>query len=605
MSFTYNRKLLLVNLTTGEIGQRELPDALYRKYLGGSGLAAGLLETDQSPLDVDPLGPDNTLFVVAGLLTGTPVPTACKTSFCARSPLTRLWSESTVGGHFGARLKATGYDGLVLSGQSRQPVYLCLDGEKTALLPATGLWGLDTYATDEAIRAQHPRAVIAAIGPAGEKRLPIASVMIGGWEGRAAGRTGMGAVMGSKGLKAIAVSASGVPTLHDRAGLLANVKALLPGILENTTGLQNYGTSAITLGAEKSGDLPIHNWMDGSWTEQVAKVSGPRIRETIYRKDYACFACPIHCGKEVEATRGLSAGHIVHTTEYETVAGFGPLCLNDDLESIVVCGDLCNRYGLDTISTSSVIAFALECFEQGLLTEQDTGGLKLNWGNAQVLETLVDQIGRQEGLGVLLGEGVRGAARTLGRGSAAFAVEVKGLEMAYHDPRAFTSMVANYASANRGACHLEGMSFFTETGAFPGKHLGFSKEFDTHGVENKAEITILMQDYLAVFNSLGLCKFLLRGQITPDHLAHWINLAAGWEITGDAVLRTGESLFNLHRRQNVRLGINRQDDVLPQRLLTQARPTGGAAGVLPNLEQIIVDYYTLRGWDEHGVPTGV
>jgi len=268
---------------------------------------------------------------------------------------------------------------------------------------------------------------------------------------------------------------------------------------------------------------------------------------------------------------------------------------------VAAANDLCNRLGLDTISASSVCSWAYEAFEKGLLSLEETGGLALTWGNAEALLTLVAQIGLGEGLGRLLGRGVKQAAAVVGRGSEDYAIHVKGLEVPYHDPRAFTSMAVVYATAVRGACHLEGLTYFAEGGAFPSGKLGLDRKWDPHASDGKAELAKRMQDFMGVFNALGLCKFLIRGRQGPEELAAWVSAVTGWEMDGQELMNAGERLFNLKRLTGTRFfGISKKDDTLPPRLLVDARPTGGAAGVLPELERMLTEYYQLRGWDADG-----
>jgi len=604
MPFGYTRKILFVDLSSGESHTWQPADDLYQSFFGGSGLVQAMLRQNHGWLGLAPDDPSNPLIFMAGLLAGTPAPTGSKLSVCTNSPLTGLWTEATVGGFLGARLRAAGWDGIVVTGRSAAPVYLWIDNQAVQIRPAGHLWGQDTYETDAAIRAEtSSRAYTAAIGPAGENGVRFAAILTGGAEARAAGRCGVGWVMGSKNLKAIAVNGTGQVALFNREGLLKQARELGPAIREKASGIAEYGTTGIVPGVEKSGDLPIHNWRDGNWTDGAAKCNGAVIRQTIWVRHYACYACPIHCGKEVRVETGPHAGSVAHYPEYETTAGFGPLCLNDDLATIVLANDQCNRLGLDTISTSSVIAWAMEAFERGHLTKEDAGGLDLSWGNTEAIISLLPMIVERRGIGGMLAEGVQRASRLLGHNSQEYAVHVKGLEMAYHDPRAFTSMAASYATGNRGACHLEGLTYFLENGVVDGRSIGFEKPFDPHGTENKAEIAVLMQDFMYAFNALGLCKFLMRGGVTPAHLAEWTQLATGWPLNVQDVMRTGARIFTLARYHNTRLGVSRKDDLLPPRLMTLARPTGGAAGVIPHLGRLLSDYYALRGWSEEGIPT--
>ncbi len=601
MPYAYAGKLLSLDLTTRRWQVSDIAEKEVRKYLLGSGLAARIFYPQMDP-ETDALDPASPLFIMNGLFTGTKLPAACKVSICGRSPLTGIWGESTAGGYWGAELKFAGYDGFIITGRAEEPVYIWIVDDKVEIRPAGHLWGLDTYETSERLKAEtDPKAQVACIGPAGEHLVRMAAVIFGGREGRAAGRTGMGALMASKNLKAIVVRSHGRPRYHDEESLTRSVREANASIKAKSLGMSEFGTAGGVIGAEAVGDFPLKNWREGSWPEGAARISGQAIVESIFVGHYRCFGCPIGCGKEVRIVFGPYAGTDGHGPEYETIAGFGGMCMNDDLSSIVVANDLCNRYGLDTISTSSAIAFAIEACERGLITQDDTGGLRLIWGNGEAIVEMVRRIAYREGLGELLADGVRAAAQRLGGEAADFAVHVKGLEVPYHDPRAFTSMAVNYATAGRGACHLESLSYWPGYGIeTPG--LDLPQPFDPHGSLGKAKMVYDYQNYMGVYNPLGLCKFIIKGGIGPELVAEWVNLALGWDLDAGEVMRIGERLFNLKRLINLRFGIGRRDDTLPKRLLTEPRPAGGAAGVLPKLSEMLREYYQLRGWDQNGVP---
>ena len=621
MPYAYAGRLLSLDLTTRHWEVSDIAEGEIRDYLLGSGLAAKIFHEEMDPKR-DALDPASPLFIMNGLFTGTKVPAACKVSICGRSPLTGIWGESAAGGYWGAELKFAGYDGLIITGRAEEPVYIWIVDDKVVIRPAGHLWGLDTYETSERLRMEtDPKAQVACVGPAGENLVRIAAVILGGREARAAGRTGMGALMASKNLKAIVVRGHGRPRYHDEERLTHSVRKANSSIRAKSIGMSEFGTAGGVIGAEAVGDFPLKNWREGSWPEGAARISGQAMVESIFVEHYRCFGCPIGCGKKVKIASGPYAGTEGHGPEYETIAGFGGMCLNDDLSSIVAANDLCNRYGLDTISTSSAIAFAMEAYERGLITQEDTDGLRLIWCNGDELsrpliqwlpsrrevssgEAIVEMVRRiayREGLGELLADGVRAAAQRLGGGAADFAVHVKGLEVPYHDPRAFTSMAVNYATAGRGACHLESLSYWPGYGiGTPG--LDLPQPFDPHGSFGKAKIAYDYQNYVGVYNPLGLCKFIIKGGIGPELVAEWVNLALGWGWDAEEVMGIGERLFNLKRLINLRFGIGRRDDTLPKRLLAEPRPAGRAAGVLPRLSEMLGEYYQLRGWDEDGVP---
>ncbi|MGQ9632097.1 MAG: aldehyde ferredoxin oxidoreductase family protein [bacterium] len=596
-------RALEVDLSSGEIGERHIGEEALRKFLGGSGIGALVLYKETEPSSF-PLAPESPLIVMNGLLTGTPVPTACKTAFCAKSPLTGIWGESIAGGIWGAELSRTSYDGLIIKGRSARPVYIKIDDEKVGIEDAEGIWGKDTYETNEIIKARAGKNFkVACIGPAGERLSKLASIILdAGEDTRAAGRGGLGAVMGSKNLKAIAVRGTGKPYVADKRSLLKSTRDSNPRVRALAQRLHDFGTAGGVESCEMSGDLPIKNFRLGEWREGARKTSGQAIVAQILDRHRACFSCPIRCTKIVRIDQGRYGKVWGAGIEYETTASFGACCLNEDLESIAMANHLCNTYGLDTISTGVTVAFAMEAFEKGIITARDTDGVDLTWGNGDAVVAMVHKIGRREGIGEILAGGVREAARALGRNSEEFAMHTKGLEIPLHDPRAYTSMALTYATASRGACHLDSLSYMIEGGVAL-KELGYTGPTDFHSSEGKARIAFDTQNLMSAYNALGLCKFLLRGQIGPEKLAEWTNYVTGWDMTMKDIMLCGERIYNLKRLYNVRLGISRKDDTLPPRLLTLDRKTGGAAGSLPHLGKMLGEYYELRGWTEDGIPT--
>lgn len=597
-------KSLRVDLSVGSVQVVSVDQSLIESFLGGSGLAIALAVQDFAH-DPDPLGPENPLLFAPGYLTGTPVPAACKGCFVARSPLTGLWSQSTIGGHWPSRLARLGWSLLVITGKASSPVYLVIDEEGGFLEDAETLWGLDTYDAERVLYERHgPRTEVAGIGPAGENLIPMASIMAGGRHARAAGRTGLGAVMGSKNLKALALlppKDGAHKRVREPSTLRDFNKEIIPRVADRARLLSEFGTAGGVVAVELSGDLPIANWTRGSWQRGARVTSGQAIAESgAVKGHYACFGCPIRCGKSVEVRKGPYSGTVSHGPEYETCAGFGAMCLNEDVEWLIAANDFCNRMGIDTISASSAVAFGMECFESGLLKKSDIG-FDLPWGDGEAMFKVLELIVRRQGIGEVLCQGTRKAAQAIGGISQEFAVHVKGLEVPYHDPRAFTSMAVNYATATRGACHLEGLTYFVENKAFPGSNLGLKDDWDPHGTEGKANLAKTMQDYMAVMDSLGLCKFLIRGHVGPKEVVSWLNAVSGWGLSVEELMKRGADIFNLKRWANQRLGVSRKDDILPPRLLTHDRATGGAAGSLPHLGKMLSEYYKLRNWTSEGV----
>jgi aldehyde:ferredoxin oxidoreductase len=603
MPFVYAGKLLRVDLTGAVQRIEAIDDADVRRYLLGSGLAAKIYYEEMDP-DLDPLHPASPLLAFNGLLSGSFAPTGCRSSWCGRSPLTGIWNEANMGGHWGAELRFAGFDGLIVTGRSVEPVYLWIHDGEVEVRPAGHLWGLDHYQAFDRLRQEtDAKAQVACIGLAGENLVRIAGVMQGGQEhARTAGRGGMGALMGSKNLKAIVVRGKDRPQYPDTRAMRDFVQKINKFIQANSVGMSQLGTAGGVPATELTGDLPLKNWTLGNWKEGAAAISGQRIAETIFERHTHCFACPIGCGKTVKIDDGPYAGVHGHGPEYETLAGFGGNCQCDDVNAISQMNDLCNRYGLDTISTSGAIAFAMEAYEKGLITRAETGGLDLTWGSAAAMVEAIHAIAHRRGIGELLADGVRAAAERLGPPAEAFAIHVKGMEMPYHDPRAFVSMAPNYATASRGACHLEAITYWMGYGArWAGWH--DPAEWDDHDSVGKSQVTVDFQNYVAAYNPLGLCKFIIKGKIGPHETAALVSTAMGWDWTAGDVLAAGERLFNLKRLINLRLGITRADDTLPRRFLSEPRPSGGAAGVLPDLDLMMDDYYQIRGWTPEGVPS--
>lgn len=604
MPNVYAGRYLHVNLSTRTWNVVAIKEEDVRRFGLGSGYAAWLFWQRLDPT-IEPLDPRNTLYIFNGLFSGTFAPTGCRSAWCARSPLTRIWGESNMGGHWGAELRFSGFDGLVIEGRAEEPVYIWIDGpnERIEIRSANHVWGKNHFDTFDILRNEtDPKAQVACIGEAGERQVLYAAVMQGGIEHpRAAGRTGMGAVMGSKNLKAIVVRGTERPHYADTRAFRAWVREANASIKEYGIGLSMLGTAGGVPAAEEYGDLPLRNWRDGTWGRSD-RISGQRIVETFFHKHTFCFACPIGCGKAVTLSRD---GEILHThgPEYETLAGFGGMLLNDDLNSIAHINMLCNDYGLDTISTSASIAFAVEAFEKGLLTTQDTDGLTLRWSDPDLTALLVEKIAHRDGFGDFLAQGVQRMSKILGPESEKFAVHVKGLEVPYHDPRAFVDMAANYATANRGACHMESASYWQGYGVEV-PDLYYEPHADRLASAEAGRMAKRYQDYLGLYNALGLCRFIVKARTGPKHIADLVHHALGWNWDVDEVFRTGERIFNLKRLINVRLGVTPADDKLPYRLAREPRPDGSAAGNLPDMPRILEEYYEARGWDPvTGAPT--
>ncbi len=598
----YAGRILHVDLSKRDQHVEELSEGEARAYIGGSGLAAKRL-WEMTGNETDPLGTENVLIFMTGPFTGTKVPLSGRHEVVAKSPLTGIYGESDVGGRWGTELKKAGFDGVVVTGKSARHTYLWINEVGVELRDADHLWGLDTYEASPILRKEtDQKAIEACIGPAGERLARIAAIMHDGRDARAAGRCGLGAVMGSKNLKAIVAKGDKDVTVVDAKRLSEMTKKLAPEILKNTKRLADYGTSQVMTTLEELGDLPVRNWKQGSWKEGAEKLSGVTMAKSILKGRYFCGACIVGCGRAVAIDHGEYAGVEGAGPEYETMALFGSNILVDDLGAVAKAHELCNRYGLDVISTGGVIGFALEAAERGILKGDSDEEVDLTWGNGKAVTNLVEKIGRREGLGYLLGEGVMRTSAKLGGGSEAFALHVKGLEPPGHDPRAYNSLAVGYATSNRGACHLQGMSYaFERSATMP--ELGINEVQDRFGTVKKGELVAKTQDLMSLFDSIKLCKFLLYGGVKLTHILEWFNAVTGWEISQAEIMKAGERIYNLKRMYNVRCGITRKDDTVPTRMLREKRREGGAAENLPPFSEALDEYYSYRGWDRNGIPT--
>lgn len=600
MNYAYNGRIIEVDLSMQSYREILIDPALVRTRLLGSGYAAHYF-LKYLDIAADPLSPAASVFILAGLVTGTPFLTACKMSVCGRSPLTGIWNESTVGGHFAHMLKCSGYDGLILRGRSKTPIYLLIEDGRVDFKDASHLWGRDTFYTDERIRAEtNNLAKVMCIGAAGEKMVKMASIVCEGRNARTAGRGGMGAVFGSKNLKAVAVFGQKKMSVANYDGLIEELKKTTLSVKEKTSQFHENGTAGGLKNSELHGNLPVRNWSEGSFSESAEDVSGANLIRLTFEKHYYCYSCPIGCAKIMNVIHPVYGRLNSHMPEYEGAAGFSSLIMNRDPYLVCAACEFCDRAGIDTISASSAIAFTMECFEHGLISSGDAGGLDLKWGNPEAVMGLLEQIASRDKLGAILSEGTRSAAAAIGGIAPEFAVHVKGLEAAMHDPRAFYAMAANYMTANRGACHLESLAYTLGYGrSYDG--IGLPAQFVNDSV-SAALACVITQNFFGLFNPLGICKFIARTGFSINEISRWLELTAGLSLTPAELLKTGERIYNEKRIFNVRLGISRKDDMLPPRLLSKRRGSGRAAENLPDAGAILSDYYKLRGWSEFGIP---
>ncbi len=596
----YMGKILRINLTTGVIETQELDDKLAEEFIGGSGLGAKILY-DETTVDTEPFSEDNPIIFATGPLTGTKVFNSDRFDVVSRSPLTGIFGESSAGGFWGGMLKRCGFDALVVKGRSENPVYLNITEDKAEILPAGDIWGKDTFESTDYLKEKHGEKVKAAvIGQAGENLVRIAGMITDGHHGRAVGRAGMGAVMGWKRLKGVVVFGEKKTEVADPEALADLMKELGSQMKDGPEALRFGGTSVGVEYCDEIGNIPIKNWYQGGWPEGAAKISGTTMANTVLKGRYHCGRCVINCGRIVEGLPGPNEGKEIAGPEYETVGLMGTNLLIDDLNAVIKSNELCNRYGLDTISTGSVIGFAMEAYEKGLISKKQLDGIDLTWGSSRAVHEYIRKIAEKDGFGAVLGKGVKRAADYVGGTAHEFALEVKGLEPPAHDPRAKFTVALGYATSNRGACHVAAFTHDFEEGAYL-EDLGTPRLEDRFGIEHKAENVYYMQHLMGMFDSLVACKFGMFGGLTVNPLIRALNAVTGWDFDREKFFRAGERIFNIKRLYNVRLGITRKDDVIPVRMLNQRR--GGGTNELPPLNVLLDEYYKLRGWNEFGIPT--
>jgi aldehyde:ferredoxin oxidoreductase len=604
MTYAFMGKVLRVHLTRGEVWEEETRLDWARDFLGGAGLATRYLY-DLAPTGVDPLGPENPLIFMTGLLTGTASASASRYSVVARSPLTGIWGHANSGGSFGPALKRSGYDGIIFEGSSPSPVYLEIINGQARLKSAEHLWGKTVTETEDLLQDSCPQTMtIASIGPAGESQVLYAAIMNN--KHRAAGRCGLGAVMGSKRLKAIACSGKAQIQLADADGFHQTARRQIELLDESIlrVGFETFGTNMVSDMVNVRGGYPTRNWQSGVYDE-IESVNAQALTDGVLVDGVRCFACPVACGRGTEIREGRWAGMRGEGPEYETINTFGPLCGVSDINEITRANYLCNQLGLDTISAGTSIAFAMECAEQGLLTPEQTGGIEIRFGDPDVTIKLLELISTRQGVGDLLAQGTRRMAKILGQGSSHFAMNVKGLELPAYDPRAAKICGVGYVTANRGGDHItayvQGPTFI-DLPFLLIEDSTIKDPFTADPSENR--VLIDLENALTALDCLGGCKF-MGILLTAEDLTGLVSGAAGWDFDTSAFRKAGERVYNLARAYSNREGLNRQEDALPGRLLHDPLPDGPAAGMLidpPTLEMMKDAYYEMRGWD---LPTGI
>jgi aldehyde:ferredoxin oxidoreductase len=600
MANGYAGRFLRVDLTEGLCSPFTVEDALLRKFIGGSSLGAKLY-IDGFPLEADPLAPESPLMVMTGPMVGSGFPGSSRFAVCARSPLTGIWGESACGGNFGPELKKAGYDGIVITGRAEKPVTLSIvDGEAT-LTDADRLWGKDVYETADLLKAADKEAKTLVIGPAGENLVRFAA--IGNDKGHFVGRTGLGAVMGAKRLKAISVRGEGKLTKADETRYRELHREAIREIKDSALAgsLHAMGSDANMDIGMINGDVPVKNWSVGEDFDLSSALSGPTLSETYLTRAHACAHCPVACKRVVRVPDGPFQTEEGPGPEYETCGAFGTMIMNRDLAGVIKANELCNRFGMDTISCGAAIAWAMELFEKGTLTRKDTDGLDLSWGNMESVFALLPRIARREGFGDLLAQGTLAAARKIGGDAVDAVVHVKGLDLPMHDPRGYHGMGLAYMMSNRGACHLQHAVLATEQGMASWPQL-FPMKDDYKGTtsEGKAELVFHSENYGILGNSLSICHY-LTDILKPETIRDAFNAITGFGLDFEGLMACGARDWTLKRGINNLLGVTAKDDVLPKRIMTPLLE-GAGAGSVPDVERLKGEYYKLRGLDERGFP---
>jgi aldehyde:ferredoxin oxidoreductase len=604
-------QVLRVDLTKGKSAIEQLPHELVLNYLGGTGFASRILFDELRPR-MDAFSPDNRLIFATGPLTGTLWPTAGRWAVYAKSPLTDIWGESHCGGFFGPELKYAGYDMLILQGKAKQPVYLWIDDETVEILPAKDLWGRNTAETTDMIRERHgdKEIEVASIGQGGERLVRFACIMNNYQD--TAGRGGLGAVMGSKNLKAVAARGSKAITVADDDKFMKLVDDAHERVLKQPQAQQmtKYGTPLLVAYKSKIGEFPTRNHQTGIF-KNSDKLNADTIRAKYFAKTRSCFACRIMCKKVNRIPEGRYKGTIAGGPEYESIYSLGTNCGVDDFGAVLKANLLCNLYGIDSISAGCAVGWLMECYEKGLVMRKQCDGLDLKWGNHEAMVTLIEKIAKREGIGDLLAEGSYRAAKKLGKGSE-YVMHVKKMDISGQDGRTHRSVALTHAISVRGADHLRSLVTVDQLGYEETAMKRYGKEkmpeiCDPYTEKYKAMAVKDTEDAFAIRDSLIVCWYSCGWPPIfwmPDFAAI-ASAATGIEKFGglEELYHIAQRICNLRRAFNVREGLDRRHDALPRRFTHEPMPEGPGKGQVANLELMLREYYEFRGWDRRGIPT--
>lgn len=597
----YAGKILFVDLTTRELKEESPPESLYRDFIGGTGLGIRILYEHMKP-KADPLGPENILGFTTGVLTATPTPGSGRFMVTAKSPLTGTWCDSNCGGSLGPELKRAGYDAVFFSGVSSNPVYLMIDNGNAELRDASHLWGRDSTETENILQQElgKPEWKCAYIGPAGESCNLIASVMHD--KDRAAARSGVGAVMGSKKLKAIAVRGNmKIPIA--KPDDLKKWREIFNKNLKKTKfnkGLADAGTGGGVSFLVGNGDTPIKNWtLFGAEAMPTCTKLDSGNMDPYKLRGYGCHTCPIRCSAVVQVKEGpFKTISEVGRPEYETLAALGTMCFNDNLEVVMRANEVCNRYGMDTMNCGGVLAFAMECYEKGVITKEDTDGIELTWGNGKAMVAMLEKMGRREGFGAVLADGIQKAAERIGKGCGEFAIHVHGQTMPYHDPRVNPCQAVSYISEPNPARHMESQGTIALEHHFalvddPAMVMPKLEYFGDY--DSKGPMYAIGAQHYQFYSSAGLCSLFLIGP-TRVPVAECVAAVTGWDFDWPEALRVGKRIQTLRQAFTAREGLTPDDFIMPKRL-TGSQPIGESAGAVADWHALRSGYYQAMGFD--------
>ncbi len=596
----YWNEIITTDLTEKKIGKRTLGKTVWKRILGGSGLGAYLLYTDV-PKGTAAYDPENMLIFATGPFQASKLSGVGKWSVVSKSPMNGYYGEANAGGDFGINLKRTGYDALTIEGKSETPCYIYIGETDCEIRDAKKLWNLDSYETIDKIKKDLEEDVsVAAIGQAGENLVRFACITVD--KHSFAGRTGMGAVMGSKKVKAIAVKDGNLDPPVTRTEKLEELqKEVNQALVREKTDYRKLGTPGSMDLWEETGDVPIKNWREGSWKEGNEKLAPPKYNETILEGRKPCKFCVVGCHREVEVEESEKYEMEGAGPEYETLGMIGENCLIDDLKCVAKANDLCNRYGMDTISTGSLIGFLMEAREKNHISE-DVLESDLEWGNGDAALEIIEKIRKRNGIGNVLGEGISKASEKLGEETKDYAMHVKKVDVPAHDPRAHFAGALNYATGVRGPGHERGNLQMPYHGILL-PEAGIWKNPDRFSMENIEYLTARYQDWSSLYNSLVMCRFMVGDTVGFGKQVDILNAITGWGFHDYDVLKMGERIFNLQRLVNIKFGMRKDEEKLPDRFY-KTTDEGGHAGEAPeNLEPHLEKYYEMRGWDERGIPT--